>query len=113
MKINKDINELIKKHYTGSIVSFSDDIGRFFSVKRILKKQLLKNGLNQNPHTVRLLANHIQILFNFFTENLTYQIFEEILEEEEYMLWNSVLYVLGRSNTSYNKDFERFLRENL
>lgn len=113
MKINKDIDELIKRHYTGSIVSFSDDIGRFFSVKRILKKQLVKNGLNQNPHNVRLLANHIQILFNFFTEELTCEIFEEILDEEECILWSSVLHVIGKQDISYNKEFEQFLRENL
>lgn len=113
MKINKDIDELIKKNYTGSIVSFADDIGKFFSVKRTLKKQLTKGGLNQNPHNVRLLVNYIQILFNFFSEDLTGQIFEEILDEEEYLLWKSVLHVMGKIDTSYNQEFEDFLRDNI
>ena len=38
IKKKKDIDNLIKENYIGSVVAFEDDIGRFFAVKRVLKK---------------------------------------------------------------------------
>ena len=113
MKIDKDIDALIKENYTGSIVSFSEDIGRFFSVKRIFKKQLLKSSLFNNEKNVKVLANLVYILFNFFSISLTNEIFEHILEPEELELWKSVFFVLGKTKVSVNPEFEEFLRVNL
>lgn len=113
MKINKDIDNLIKNNYKGSIISFEEDIGRFFAVKRMLKKHLSKESLFYTEKNVKVMANHIYILFNLFNREVALVVFTDILEPEEYKLYQSVLFALGVTNKSINAEFEEFLKENL
>lgn len=113
MKISKDIDRLIKDNYKGSIISFEEDIGRFFAVKRMLKKHVLKESLYSTEKNVKVMANHIFILFNLFNRDLTHKVFEEVLEPDELLLYKSVTFSLGVTPESFNSEFEQFIRENL
>lgn len=113
MKISKDVDTLIKNNYKGSIISFEEDIGRFFSVKRILKKHNIKDTLYNSEKNIKVMANHIFILFNLFDEDVTHQVFEQVLDEDEHRLYQSMIFAMGRSKSSVNAEFETFLMENL
>lgn len=113
MKINRDIDNLIKNNYKGSVISFEEDIGRFFAVKRVFKKHLLKESLFSSEKNVKVIANNVYIIFNLFSEDVALNVFEDILEPEEFELYQSLLFAMGKTTTSVNDDFEKFLKENL
>jgi len=112
MKINKDIDVLIKENYMGSVVTFEDDIGRFFMVKRVLKKHILKNHLTdmesmeKSKMNIINLFNQISLLKNIFKSDMIMEVFEEILDIEEYVIMKSIWHCMGNTKTSTNKSFE-------
>lgn len=112
MKIKKDVDILIKENYKGAMVSFEDDIGKFFAVKRIIKKHISKNTLtddsNQEKSQMTLinLLNQVSLLKNVFKEDIILDVFEEVLENDEFAIMLSLWHCMGYSKESYNKDFE-------
>ena len=112
MKIKKDIDILIKENYIGSVVAFEDDIGRFFIVKRVLKKHLSKqvltdmNNLDKTKMNVVSLFNQISLLKNVFIGDILMDVFEEILEPDEYVIMKSIWHCMGNTKYSTNKEFE-------
>lgn len=112
MKIKKDIDNLIKENYIGSVVAFEDDIGRFFAVKRVLKKHLTKNilsdidNIEKSKMNIVSLLNQLSLLRNVFRNDILMDVFEEILESEEYFVMLSIWHCAGNTKTSVNKEFE-------
>lgn len=112
MKINKDIDSLIKDNYMGSLVSFEDDIGRFFAIKRIIKKHLVKNTLTdmETPSKSQMnlinMLNQVSLLKNVFKSDIILDVFDEILENDEMMILLSIWYCMGNTKTTYNTEFE-------
>ena len=106
MKIKKDVDALIKENYIGSIVSFENDMGRFFSIKRALKKHNAKNNLTDLDTNVKSLLNQLSSLRNIFKTDIVVIILEDILEDDEYLTLQSVLFASGLSNISVNPELE-------
>lgn len=93
MKIPNELNNILRSTYKGSIVALADDISRFYSVKRLLKKQCLKNILIESTSHAKQVNNQIIVLFNTFGPN-TNVVFSYILEDDELEVYHDILYVL-------------------
>lgn len=110
MKVNNDLEVFIKNNYNGSIINFEEDINRFMILKRLFKKQALKNILVESDKHLLTSVNHVRIILNCFSLPVTNKIFIFILEPNELTVWYSFIYALEYSDISYNPNLEFFLK---
>ena len=104
MKIPNELNNILRSTYKGSIVALADDISRFYSVKRLLKKQCIKNILTDSSAHAKQVNNQIIVLFNTFGTN-TNVVFSYILEDDELEVYHDILFVLKLHYECLNEEF--------
>lgn len=110
MKVNSELEFFIKYNYSGSIINFEEDINRFMVLKRLFKKQALKNIIIDSDKHLLTSVNHVRIILNCFSLHVANKIFVFILEPNELIVWYSYIYALEYSSISYNKELELLLK---
>jgi len=112
MKIPNELNNILRSTYKGSIVALADDISRFYSVKRLLKKQCIKNILIDSTAHAKQVNNQIIVLFNTFGTN-TNVVFSYILEDDELEVYHDILFVLKLHYECLNEEFCKAFNSNV
>lgn len=90
-----------------NIAEFENDLQRFQFVSKIILRYIKQKEVN-----VRLLFNHMIILFNVF-EEVTVEAFYELLDEEYYIYINTILYAMQRGNPPIDEEFLKLLEQGL
>ena len=112
MKIPNELNNILRSTHKGSIVALADDISRFYSVKRLLKKQCIKNILTDSSAHAKQVNNQIIVLFNTFGTN-TNVVFSYILEDDELEVYHDILFVLKLHYECLNEEFCKAFNSNV
>lgn len=90
MKMSTELEKLILSNYKGSILRVESDINIFFTVKRMLKKNIVHDSMKETPKLIKTLINHIKTLLNIFDITLIDAVFYELLDDKEKIHYNTI-----------------------
>lgn len=90
-----------------NVAEFENDLQRFQFVSKLILKYVKHGEIN-----VRLLFNHMIILFNVF-EDKTIEALYELIDEDFHIYINTILYAMQRGNPPVDDKFLAALEKGL
>lgn len=102
------LQELVQIYIrNNNVAEFENDLQRFQFVSKLILKYVKHGEIN-----VRLLFNHMIILFNVFGENTTEALYE-LIDDEYHVHINTILFAMQRGTPPIDEDFLKILEKGL